>query len=481
VRPGEAAAGAAASAAGAGASEAGGSAARPLAGRTVVVTRPAAQSAGLADLLTAAGAEVIAAPAIEIVAAPLGGELRAAIAGLHTYDVVIFTSVNGVEIFFDRCAECGAPPPTGDHPEVVAIGPATAAALEERGVATSLVPDEYVAEGVLAAVEARLEKLAGKRVLIPRAREARAVLPDTLRERGAHVDVVTVYETRGARELPVPAAVIEAADYVTFTSSSTVKHFAALLGEAGLAERLAGVRLASIGPVTSETLREHGLAPAVEAAAYTASGLAAAIVADAVVRAAAPSRDDLRRSAGLEIFGPVGPTVIRLVDHDPGWARRFAREADGIHAALGGRERRIEHIGSTSVPGLPAKPVIDILLVVDDSGDEAAYVPALEGAGYALRVREPGFHEHRLLRSAARDVHVHVFSPDSPEIERYLVFRDRLRTRADERELYGQTKKLLAAKTWPTMDDYADAKTDVVEAIIARGMAERKDGSSDAV
>ena len=137
---------------------------------------------------------------------------------------------------------------------------------------------------MLAAVEARIEKLAGKRILIPRAREARAVLPDTLRERGAHVDVVTVYETRGARELPVPAATIEAADYVTFTSSSTVKHFVALLGEAGLAERLAGVRLASIGPVTSETLREHGLEPAVEAAAYTASGLAAAIVEDAVAR-----------------------------------------------------------------------------------------------------------------------------------------------------------------------------------------------------
>jgi uroporphyrinogen III methyltransferase/synthase len=273
----------------AGAPEAGGSAARPLAGRTIVVTRPAAQSAGLAEPLTAAGARVIAAPAIEIVPAPLTDELRAAIAGLDCYDVVIFTSANGVEIFFDRCSECGAAPPTGAHPEVVAIGPATAAALEERGVATSLVPDEYVAEGVLAAVEARIARLADKRVLIPRAREARAVLPDTLRERGARVDVVTVYETRGARELPVPAAAIEAADYITFTSSSTVKHFVALLGEAGLAERLAGVRLASIGPVTSETLRSFGLAPAVEAAAYTASGLAAAIVAHAAAISAGGS------------------------------------------------------------------------------------------------------------------------------------------------------------------------------------------------
>jgi GrpB-like predicted nucleotidyltransferase (UPF0157 family) len=174
------------------------------------------------------------------------------------------------------------------------------------------------------------------------------------------------------------------------------------------------------------------------------------------------------------LIGPLESSVIRIVDYDPGWPRRFADEAAKIHAALGSRELRIEHIGSTSVPGLAAKPIVDILLVVEDAAAESTYLPALEAAGYVLRVREPDFFEHRMLRTPAKDVHVHVFSPDSPEIERYLLLRDRLRADAADRELYAQTKRSLAARNWPTMQHYAEAKTEVIESIIARAAAEQQ-------
>ena len=126
----------------------------------------------------------------------------------------------------------------------------------------------------------------------------------------------------------------------------------------------------------------------------------------------------------------------------------------------------LEHIGSTAVPGLAAKPIIDILLVVDDAADEPSYLPALEAAGYVLRVREPDWHQHRMLRTRAKDVHVHVHSPDSPEIGRNLRFRDRLRRDAADRELYAATKLRLASRSWPTMQHYAEAKTSVIEAIL---------------
>jgi GrpB-like predicted nucleotidyltransferase (UPF0157 family) len=128
----------------------------------------------------------------------------------------------------------------------------------------------------------------------------------------------------------------------------------------------------------------------------------------------------------------------------------------------------VEHIGSTSVPGLIAKPIIDILVVVADSSDEASYLPGLESAGYELRVREPDWHEHRMLRSSVRDVHVHVFTMGSSEIQRHLAFRDRLRRNAADRDLYASTKQALAQQNWPTTQHYADAKTDVVAAILAR-------------
>jgi uroporphyrinogen III methyltransferase / synthase len=255
--------------------------ARPLVGRTVVVTRPRGQAGGLTALLEAAGARVLSCPVIEIVPLGLTDELRVAIDRLEAYGTVVFTSANGVAIFCDRLADTGRTPEVLAACELVAIGPATAHALEERGLLPSVVPEEYVAEGVVAALDARARRLAGVRVLLPRAREARSLLPNALRERGAEVDVVTLYDTVPAAALPCPVADVEAADYVTFTSSSTARCFVTLMGAGDLAARLAATRLASIGPVTSTTLRELGLTVGIEAGVYSAAGLASAIAADA--------------------------------------------------------------------------------------------------------------------------------------------------------------------------------------------------------
>jgi GrpB-like predicted nucleotidyltransferase (UPF0157 family) len=173
------------------------------------------------------------------------------------------------------------------------------------------------------------------------------------------------------------------------------------------------------------------------------------------------------------VIGEVESPAIVIADYDPAWAERFRREAAKIRAALGEAALAIEHIGSTSVPGLAAKPIVDILVVVEDSSDEVSYVPALKSAGYVLRVREPAFHEHRMLRTTAKDVHVHVFSPESPEIKRYLLLRDHLRENEEDRELYAGTKRDLASRDWPSMDHYAEAKTDVIEGIITRAAARR--------
>jgi GrpB-like predicted nucleotidyltransferase (UPF0157 family) len=150
-----------------------------------------------------------------------------------------------------------------------------------------------------------------------------------------------------------------------------------------------------------------------------------------------------------------------------------AKKKTKIRAALGEAALAIEHIGSTSVPGLAAKPIVDILLVVEDSGDEASYVPALESAGYVLRVREPDFDEHRMFRTPEKDVHLHVFSAGSPEIERYLLLREQLRENEEDQELYARTKRELASRNWPSMQHYAEAKTAVIEAIIARAATRR--------
>lgn len=167
------------------------------------------------------------------------------------------------------------------------------------------------------------------------------------------------------------------------------------------------------------------------------------------------------------LIGGVEKREIVILEYDPLWPKKFQAHAAIIVDALGDVALRIEHIGSTSVPGLAAKPVIDILVVVADSSDEASYLPKMEAAGYALRVREPDFHGHRMFRTPDRDVHVHFVSAGSSEIERWLIFRDRLRTSAVDRQLYEETKRRLGARSWPDMNAYADAKTQVVEGIIA--------------
>jgi GrpB-like predicted nucleotidyltransferase (UPF0157 family) len=155
-------------------------------------------------------------------------------------------------------------------------------------------------------------------------------------------------------------------------------------------------------------------------------------------------------------------------------AELFAREAERIRRVLGSRALRIEHVGSTSVPGLAAKPIIDLLLVVPDSADERAYEPALTAAGYILRIREPNWYEHRVFKGPDTDINLHVFSSGCPEIDRMLMFRDWLRANAADRELYAGTKLALARQEWKYVQNYADAKTAFVEEIIARARANRK-------
>jgi GrpB-like predicted nucleotidyltransferase (UPF0157 family) len=178
------------------------------------------------------------------------------------------------------------------------------------------------------------------------------------------------------------------------------------------------------------------------------------------------SEEDIRAYTIGELKPHAAP--ITLVDYDPAWPRLFEREDQRIRAALGNRVVRLEHTGSTSVPGLAAKPCIDMTLVVPDSSDESSYAPDLEASGYRLTIREPDWYEHRVFKGPDTNVNLHVFSPGSPEIERMVGFRDWLRTHDKDRELYERTKRELAAQEWQYVQHYADAKTVVVEQIIAR-------------
>jgi GrpB-like predicted nucleotidyltransferase (UPF0157 family) len=159
---------------------------------------------------------------------------------------------------------------------------------------------------------------------------------------------------------------------------------------------------------------------------------------------------------------------ILIQDYDPQWPQLYEREAARIQDTLGRRVLRMEHAGSTSVPGLAAKPIIDMVLVVADSSDEPAYAPSLEAAGYLLKIRESGWHEHRLFKGPDTDIHLHVFSLGCPEIDRMVLFRDWLRSNDSDRDLYVQTKSALAQQEWGRGQDYADAKTAVVAEILAR-------------
>lgn len=174
--------------------------------------------------------------------------------------------------------------------------------------------------------------------------------------------------------------------------------------------------------------------------------------------------------SSTEIIGGAERQRIEICAYDPNWPVKFGMHRDRIARTLGGAALQIEHQGSTSVPGLAAKPIVDILLVVEDSSDEAAYLPRLESAGYILRVREPEWHEHRMLRTPEKDVHLHVFSAGSLEIDRHLIFRNHLREHSSDRALYEETKKRLASQDWPSMNDYAEAKTEVITQIMARAL-----------
>ena len=182
-------------------------------------------------------------------------------------------------------------------------------------------------------------------------------------------------------------------------------------------------------------------------------------------RAPLTDEEQAARTVGerLPLNGP-----IVLAAPDPEWPRQYGSVEAEVRAALGEQVLQIDHVGSTSVPRLMAKPIIDVQLVVADSADESAYVPALEAVGYAMRKREPDWFEHRLLRRFSPEVHLHVFSAGCPEISRVLAFRDQLRRSDADRRLYEETKQALAVRVWRDRQHYADAKSPVIDDILSR-------------
>jgi GrpB-like predicted nucleotidyltransferase (UPF0157 family) len=181
-----------------------------------------------------------------------------------------------------------------------------------------------------------------------------------------------------------------------------------------------------------------------------------------------PRRPD---TAVVELVGGIENRQLVLKDYDDRWRSTYLDHQRRIGAALSATEVEIEHIGSTSVPGLAAKPIIDIVVTVHDITAEEDYLDVLVAAGYELRVREPG---HRMVRTPARDVHVHILERGDPAIDDYLLLRDHLRTDADDRALYERTKRALLTKAWDDMNVYADAKSEVISAIKARARGRRE-------
>ncbi len=250
---------------------------RPLHGEVVAVTRARAQASGLAERLRELGAEVVETPAIRIEPRPVEGELLEAVERIGEYALVCFTSPNGVRLFFEALASTGRDARALADATVAAIGPGTAAALLEHGIRADVVPERFVAEALVEALEP--VEVDGRRVLVARAAEARSVLPDALRERGAVVDDVALYETVAEPLTEAQLAGLERATYVTFTSSSTVR----FLLDSG-ARPPAGARIVSIGPVTSATAEERGLTVDVVAERHDIDGLVDALTADAAQR-----------------------------------------------------------------------------------------------------------------------------------------------------------------------------------------------------
>lgn len=253
---------------------------RPLAGKVVIVTRAAAQAGPFRDLLEAAGAQVVLAPTIVIEPPDSWASLDAALARAGEYRWVIFTSVNGVAMTRRRLAERGRGAEVFGAARVAAIGPATAEALSDWGLDAAVVPDEYVAEGLAARLRGLLGP--GDRVLLPRAAETRDLLVRELEGAGARVDEVAAYRTRPAAPRGAELRALldrGGADVVTFTSSSTVRHFAALFAPGELPRLLRGARVACIGPITRATAAEHGLDTVIMPTEYTIPALARAIAA----------------------------------------------------------------------------------------------------------------------------------------------------------------------------------------------------------
>ncbi len=252
---------------------------RPLFGLRVVVTRARAQASGLAATLAALGAEVIELPAIRVVPRIDSAEVRDAVSAIHSYGLVCLTSPNGVRLLFEALDQAGLDARALANATVAAIGPGTARALARGGISADIVPERSVAEALVESLGA--VDVTDRPVLVARAAEARDVLPDALRERRAKVDVVTLYETVAEEPAPEAVEAARSADYVTFTSSSTVRNFVAAVG-GDLPER---ARVVSIGPVTSEAAREAGLGVDAEATSHDPDGLVEALLADAAGRA----------------------------------------------------------------------------------------------------------------------------------------------------------------------------------------------------
>jgi uroporphyrinogen III methyltransferase/synthase len=249
----------------------------PLAGRRIAITRAREQAGALRELLVARGAQVIEIPTIAIRPPDSWEPLDSAIRRLNEFDYLLVTSANGVRNLLARLEASGRKVRDLKELTIGAIGPATAAEFTRAGVRVDLLPREYVAEGLLAALGDR--DLRGKAFLIPRAKVARDVVPRVLEERGARVEVVEAYQTVAADISPeeVSRLLTPPPDAITFASSSTATNFAKLVRPQRLAETLRGVAIASIGPVTSETLRQLGLTVTLEASESTIPGLVQAL------------------------------------------------------------------------------------------------------------------------------------------------------------------------------------------------------------
>jgi uroporphyrinogen-III synthase len=249
---------------------------QPLAGRRILVTRGAMQAAKLSDGLRALGANPVEVPVLEIVPPASYELLDAALGNLTSYDWLIFTSANTVHTLAERASHAGKPLPKFSAPQVAAVGAATAQAARDAGMAVSVVPENYIAEGLVATLQ---HKIAGKRVLLARAAVARDLIPDALRAAGATVDVVDAYRNAMPEAAPrqLRIAFAKGLDAATLTSSSSVTHLARAAEAAGIPFPLKGVRSISIGPITSQTLRDLNWPPAAEADPHDIPGLIAAV------------------------------------------------------------------------------------------------------------------------------------------------------------------------------------------------------------